>query len=217
MSKDMLFIDDSFDMSSISFEGVESTTLKEGNYTATIESAEPTTSEDKAERFQEKTPQILVVFKANGKTIKKWYNLVAYKRYDTKELKDVLEVISKDDKLLKSIRQKKADFAKLSLEEKIEVCFDSMQADENDPEGKVHYAIFKGNGRRLVDKERTKKALSILGRTFVLAEVAEQGEALTGDDCEKLVGAEVGIRVARNNSNQLKVEVISKDEVSDLD
>lgn len=212
----MLFITDAFSMEDLSFEGVESSTLPEGKYVAEIQSAEPTTSEDKAERFKEKTPQLLVVFVANGKTIKKWFNLVAYKRYDTKELKDVLDTISKDSKLLKSVGQTATSFAKLTIDEKIECCFDSMQADENDPEGKVHYAIFKGNGHRLIDADRSKKALSILGRTFVLAGAAQSGEKLTGDDAEKLVGCEVGIHITKNNSNQLKVEVISADDVTDL-
>jgi hypothetical protein len=216
MSKNMLFITDAFSMENISFEGVESSTLPEGKYVAIIRTAEPTTSEDKAERFKEKTPQLIVILEANGKTIKKWFNLVAYKRYDAKELKDVLEVIGKDAKLLKSVGQTAQSFAKLTLDEKIECCFDSMQADENDPEGKVHYAIFKGNGHRIIDADRSKKALSILGRAFVLAGAAESGEKLTGDDAEKLVGCEVGINITKNNSNQLKVEFISADEVSDL-
>lgn len=212
----MLFIDDAFNMSALSFEGVASTTLPEGDYIAIIKDVEPTTSEDKAERFKEKTPQLLVIFEANGKTIKKWFNLTAYKRMDSKELQPVIEVIGKDAKLLKSINQTPASFAKLTLDEKIEACFDAKQADENDPEGKVHYAIFKGNGHRIIDAERAKKALSIVGRAMVLAEVAEQGEDLSGDDFDRLKGAEVGIRVTKNNSNQLKVEVISKDDVSDL-
>ena len=212
----MLFITDAFSMEDISFEGVESSTLPEGKHIAIIRDAEATTSEDKAERFKEKTPQLLVVLESAGKTIKKWFNLVAYKRYDAKELKDVLEVIGKDAKLLKSVGKTAQSFAKLTLDEKIECCFDSMKADENDPEGNVFYAIFKGNGHRLIDADRSKKALSILGRAFVLAGAAQSGEKLTGDDAEKLVGCEVGINITKNNSNQLKVEFISADEVSDL-
>jgi hypothetical protein len=216
MSKSMLFITDAFSMDEISFEGVESSTLPEGKHIATIVSAEATTSEDKAERFKEKTPQLLVVLESAGKTIKKWFNLVAYKRYDEKELKDVFNVIGKDAKLLKSVGTDTKKFALLPLSEKIEMCFDSMKADENDPEGKVYYAVFKGNGHRIIDADRSKKALSILGRAFVLAGAAESGEKLTGDDAEKLVGCEVGINITKNNSNQLKVEFISADEVSDL-
>jgi len=214
----MLFIGEDFDVSEMSFKGVESTTLKEGDYRATITTVETTTSEDKAQRFKEKTPQLLVVFEAEGKTVKKWYNLIGFKRFDANELAGTIETISKNSKLLKSVGVKDAkEFAKLPLEEKIEICFDSMQADENDPEGKVHYAIFKGTGNRIIDEPRSEKAKSILGRTCVLAGIAENGEELNISRCDELVGQEVGIRVARNNANQLKVEVISLDEVSEID
>lgn len=143
--------------------------------------------------YDDVTPQVeLQLENEDGKQIRWWLNTKGFVRFD-KLTADHLKDINPAD-----LNIKKADWAKMSVQNRIDAAFTASEGQG--------YAINNVTRQRVVSEENTKQALDIIGKLANHCGVVT-GKSLNMQQFVQTVkGATFGVHIFKNAQNQPRVK-----------